>query len=136
MSSRTASSFFSSESPKTSSGRNDRYYLQIGSAGIDVRRQTTSKNGHHSLIKIDRSPESFSGKEASFEIRFDHRQRRLMLYIDNQLQGQASDPLDVAPESTLLSRPEPGSEQGPPSSLMAIDTKVLRTPPTSTASGT
>ena len=94
--------YFSSETPAVSGGKHDRYYLQIGAAGIELKRQNSGKNSYHSLIVVNRSPDTFSDGEMKVEIHYDHQQRRLQLYVDGQLEGQASDPFPTPPMGKLV----------------------------------
>ncbi|MEP4079708.1 hypothetical protein [Haloferula sp.] len=94
--------FFSSDSSTSSGGNHDRYFMQVGSAGIEIKRQSSGKNSYHSLIVVNRSIDTFKDRKANFEIRFDHRQQRLLLYIDGQLEGQATDPLPMIPEGKTV----------------------------------
>ncbi|MFC7338799.1 hypothetical protein ACFQY0_16505 [Haloferula chungangensis] len=94
--------FFASDTPASSGGKHDRYFLQIGTAGMEIKRQSSGRNPYHSLITVNRNHDSFAEREARFEIRVDNRQRRLLLYIDGQLEGQAADPLPVIPDGKIV----------------------------------
>jgi len=94
--------YFSSETPATTGGKHDRYFLQVTTAGMEIKRQSSGRNPYHSLITVNRSHDSFADHEARFDIRIDNRQRRILLYIDGQLEGQAADPLPVIPEGKIV----------------------------------
>jgi hypothetical protein len=94
--------YFASDGNTVSGGKHDRYYLQVGTAGIEIKRQSSGRTNYHSMITVDRSNESFENQQAHFEVRFDHRQRRMMLYIDGLLEGQAADPLTSIPKGKTV----------------------------------
>ena len=94
--------FFSSESTVANSGKHDRYFLQFGTAGVEIKRQSSGRTPYHSLITVNRNHESFTDQEAKFEVRIDNRHRRILLYIDGQLEGQAADPIPVVPDGKLI----------------------------------
>lgn len=94
--------FFASDTPASSGGKHDRYFLQVGTAGMEIKRQSSGRNPYHSLITVNRSHDSFADREARIEIRIDNRQRRLLLYIDGQLEGQAADPLPIIPDGKII----------------------------------
>lgn len=94
--------FFCSESDNPSGGATDRYILQIGPGGLDLRRQSTDGGNNQSLAGINRSPEMFPERKIDIEIRVDPRRRLLTLLLDGEMEGVYPDPLPDFPSGRHL----------------------------------
>lgn len=90
--------YFCSDTTNSGGGKINRYYLQMGSAGIEIKRQSsTGKTPYQTIALISRMPESFKNRHVNIEIRVDHRRRMLMLFLDGELEGRFQDPLPDPP---------------------------------------
>ncbi|MGB6221787.1 hypothetical protein [Haloferula sp.] len=94
--------YFSSANTNAMGSKHDRYCLQVGATMVELSRQSSGNTTSHSLITVNRNYNSFDDREAQFEIRIDHHRKRIMLYIDGQLEGQAADPLPKIPAGKIV----------------------------------
>lgn len=80
----------------------DRYYLQFNSGGLEIKRESATDKRYHSLVTLNRLPQQFKGRQVTFEIRVDRRERVLELWLNGEPEGKFKDPLSRAPEGGFL----------------------------------
>jgi hypothetical protein len=69
----------------------NRYFIQYGRAGMELKRETKDNaNGNRfpQIAVIDRKPEEFPNKEFILEVRVNRDGGKLELYINDQLEGR------------------------------------------------
>lgn len=82
-------------------GDSDRYYFEINSAGMQLKRQT--KDGGRRwfpLASLARKPDSFPNATVDVELRVDRFQRIIYININGESQGLYRDPIDEFPAGT------------------------------------
>lgn len=94
--------YFCSPSEIPGGGKIDRYYLQFGSAGFELKRQSSGPATYHTLGSIARRPSSFPDSRATVELRVDLSARRIEMLIDGEPSGRFDDPLETAPEGNRI----------------------------------
>ena len=94
--------YFCSSETRSGGGKLDRYYLQFGSAGFAIQRQSSGETTYQSLGDAPMLPDSFSDSKATVEIRVDRRIKRIELLIDGEFVGRFNDPLPAPPEGDIL----------------------------------
>jgi hypothetical protein len=75
----------------------DRYYLQFGQAGLEVKRESTGPTRYQSLHILNRPPNHYIASRIHIEIRVDRSQQMLELFIDGELEARFWDPIAGAP---------------------------------------
>lgn len=87
----------------------DRYYLQFGRAGMEIKRVSTGNARFSTIAMINRTPDMFENNEVLVEIRVNRKNGRLELYINSELEGRYLDknpPKGTGVILTSLSRSE------------------------------
>ena len=80
-------------------GDTDRYYFDINSGGMQLKRQAGNEGRTwHSLYSSRRRPEEFQDNNVDLELRVDRKRRLLYIYIDGELEGRFKD--DIGPFPT------------------------------------
>ena len=83
-------------------GTADRYFLTINSAGMELKRQSTSGRINHSLAQDHRRPKEISADGMDIEIRVDREERMLHLLINGDLVDRFIDPVKSVPKGNGL----------------------------------
>jgi hypothetical protein len=77
--------------------RVDRYYLQFGRAGLEIKRETSAGRQYQTVGSLNRQPEQFPNRSMDVEIRVDRRESMIYLAINGQPEGRFSDPFPNPP---------------------------------------
>lgn len=79
-------------------GAADRYYFEVNSAGLQLRRQTSEGDRRwFNLAQSHRRPEEFPGRGIDVEIRVDRERRLIYLYLNGEKLQRCPDPIDNFP---------------------------------------
>lgn len=81
----------------------NRYYIQYGNAGMEIKRESTGKTRYSTVAVIPREPQEFASKELWIEIRVTRKGGRLDLYLNDKLEGRYVDPFPDLPSGTGIS---------------------------------
>ncbi len=82
-------------------GNADRYYFEVNSAGLQLKRQTSEGDRRwFNLANSPRRPEEFQGRGIDVEIRVDRDRRLVYLYLNDEKLGRYPDPIDSFPTGT------------------------------------
>lgn len=89
--------YFAADSLETT-GKADRYYLQFGGSGIELKRQQ-SNDGHPylSMASIPGEPSDYPDRDLEVELRVDRKLGLVHLYLDGQYEGRFADPVKTPP---------------------------------------
>lgn len=89
--------YFADDSLATT-GKADRYYLQLGGSGIELKRQQ-SNDGHPylSMASIPGEPSDYPDGDVEVELRVDRQLGLVHLYLDGQYEGRFADPVKSPP---------------------------------------
>lgn len=71
--------------------RVDRYYLQFGRAGLEIKRETSNGRRYHTVGTLKRTPDQFPNREMDIEIRVDRTQSMIHLAINGHQEGRFMD---------------------------------------------
>jgi len=85
------------------SERVDRYFLQFGAAGLEIKRESTGENRYTPILMLSRRPDQFAGNRLKIEIRVDRTRGRLHLYLNDELEGRYTDPVPNIPRGSGIS---------------------------------
>lgn len=97
-----------------SAGPVDRYYLQFGGAGLEIKRESSEGKRYNSVMILQRTPDQFPGNQLDVEIRVDRKASRLHLFLNGEPEGAGLDPVGKAPlgnSITLISEASAGFTQ-------------------------
>jgi hypothetical protein len=81
----------------------DRYYLQFGGAGLELKREASKGNRYTTVILSNRTPELCPDQQLEVEIRVDRKASRLHLLLNGEPEGVGIDPLPGAPTGKGIS---------------------------------
>jgi len=83
--------------------RVDRYYLQFGRAGIEIKRETAENKRWHTLATLNRTPDQFQNQEMEIELRVDRTRALIYLAINGNQEGRFMDHIGNPPASGGIS---------------------------------
>lgn len=92
----------------------DRYYLQVGGAGLEIKREASKGKRFNTIVQLNRTPNQFPDNEIRVEIRVDRNGSRLQLFLNGEPEGKFIDPISPVPTGTgisLISNASNGSTQ-------------------------
>ena len=78
----------------------DRYYLQFGAAGLEIKREAANGKHYNTLVQLNRSPEQYPDQQLKVELRVDRKAARLQLLLNDEPEGEFADPIPAVPEGT------------------------------------
>ena len=89
--------YFADDSFETT-GKADRYYLQFGGAGMELKRQQ-SNEGHPflSMASIPGEPGDYPDNNLDVELRVDRKLGQVHLFLDGEEEGKFADPVKTRP---------------------------------------
>lgn len=76
----------------------DRYFMQYGSAGLEIKRESSKGKHYQTVIQLPRTPDQFPANELAVEIRVDRKASRLHLLLNGQPEGAGVDPVGEPPQ--------------------------------------
>ncbi len=77
--------------------RVDRYYLQFGRAGLEIKREAKEGKRYHTVGMLNRTPDQFPNREMEIELRVDARESMIHLAINGKPEGRFMDPFGSPP---------------------------------------
>lgn len=92
----------------------DRYYLQFGAAGMEVKRESKGPKRWQPLHSLNRQPGHYIASRIHVEIRVDRRQQMLELLINGEFENRFWDPIAGAPTAggiAFVSNAQPATIQ-------------------------
>ena len=92
----------------------DRYYLQYGGAGLELKREASSGKRFITLVQLNRNPQQYPEHQLQVELRVDRKASRIHLLLNGEREGEFADPSPAAPEGsglTLVCNSPPGNPQ-------------------------
>jgi hypothetical protein len=92
----------------------DRYYLQFGSAGVEIKREASHGRRYNTIVQLNRSPNQYPDHQLRVEVRVDRKNSRLQLLLNGEPEGEALDPLPTVPDGSgiaLTCSPSNGNSQ-------------------------
>lgn len=77
--------------------RVDRYYLQFGRAGLEIKRESSEGRQYQTVGKLNRQPDQFPNRNMDIEIRVNRAESVIHLAINGQPEGRFMDPFGNPP---------------------------------------
>lgn len=90
----------------------DRYYLQFGGAGLEIKREAAKGKRYNTIVQLNRNPNQYPEHQLQVELRVDREGARLQLILNGEPEGEFVDPIAVVPQGTgitLVCQTQPGS---------------------------
>lgn len=81
----------------------DRYYLQINTAGIEIKRESSKGKRFQTLILSTLAPDQFPDNQVSVEIKVDRTNSQLDLILNGELVDSCVDPSADSPQGNGIS---------------------------------
>lgn len=80
----------------------DRYYLQFGGAGLEIKREASRGKRYNTVILLNRTPNQYINRELQVEVRVDRQAARIQLYLNGEPEGEFFDPIPNVPTGSGL----------------------------------
>ena len=77
--------------------RCDRYYLQYGSAGLELKRESAKGKRYTTIAFVNRMPGEFPDRKLRVELEVDRRDSSLRLMLDDKAEGEFKDLVGSVP---------------------------------------
>ena len=77
--------------------RCDRYYLQYGSAGLELKRESATGKRYTTIAFVNRMPGEFRDRKLRVELEVDRRDSSLRLMLDDKAEGEFKDLVGSVP---------------------------------------
>jgi hypothetical protein len=81
----------------------DRYYLQFGNAGMEIKRETAGGKRWSTIAQLNRPPDLYPDGRIDVEIRVDRSRSLIHLFINGEPEGRYNDPAGNPPEAGGIS---------------------------------
>lgn len=94
--------FFFADPMKEKGEAVDRYYLQFGGAGLEIKREASKGKRYNTVILLNRTPNQYVTRELQVEVRVDRRAARIQLYLNGEPEGEFFDPVPTVPSGSGL----------------------------------
>jgi hypothetical protein len=78
----------------------DRYYLQFGGAGLEIKREASRGKRYNTIVILNRTREQFPENRVQLELRVNRDTARMELLIDGESEGEFADPIDGIPDGS------------------------------------
>lgn len=93
----------------------DRYYLQFGGAGLEIKREAAKGKHYNTIAQLNRTPNQFPEHRMQVEIRVDRNGSRLQLFLNGEPEGGFADPISPVPDGSgitlVCNVPNGGSQE-------------------------
>ena len=92
----------------------DRYYLQFGGAGLEIKREAAKGKRFSTIIQLNRNPNLYPDQLLQVELRVDRKGSKMQLILNGETEGEFVDPIPAVPDGsgiTLVCNPPNGSPQ-------------------------
>ena len=92
----------------------DRYYMQFGSAGMEVKRESPDGKRFQTIILLAKTPDEFPGGQVDVELRVDRKASRIHLLLNGEPEGAGVDPGNQPPSGqgvSLINQAQAGFNQ-------------------------
>ncbi len=98
----------------------DRYLLQFGAAGLEMKRESTKGRHFSTIVQLNRTPNQYPEHQLPVEIRVDRKGSRLHLFLNDQPEGEFVDPVSPTPTANGIAL-ECNSQSGGPQEISGIE---------------
>jgi hypothetical protein len=78
----------------------DRYFLQFGGAGLELKRESTKGKRYNTLKQLNFMPNQFANNLLKVEMRVDRKACRIRLFLNDEEEGIIADPISGAPDGS------------------------------------
>jgi hypothetical protein len=78
----------------------DRYYLQFGGAGLEIKREASRGKRFNTIVILNRTRDQFPDNRMRIELRVNRDTARLELLIDGESEGEFADPIAGIPDGS------------------------------------
>lgn len=78
----------------------DRYYLQFGGAGLEIKREARKGKRYNTIAILNRPADQYPDKRLQVEIRVNRDNARLQLHLNGEPEGDFADPIADIPSGS------------------------------------
>lgn len=75
----------------------DRYYLQFGRAGMEIKRESSQGERYNTIVVLNRTPDQYPDRRIEVELCVSRTTSRILLYLNGEPEGTFADPISPAP---------------------------------------
>jgi hypothetical protein len=80
----------------------NRYYLQFGGAGLEIKREATTGKRYNTFAILNRPPDQYPDRSLQVEIRVNRDKARMQLFLNGEPEGEFADPIANIPTGSGL----------------------------------
>jgi hypothetical protein len=80
----------------------DRYYLQFGPAGLEIKREAAKGKRYNTLLILNRSYATYADNRLNVELRVNRDSTRIGLLLNGESEGEIADPIPMTPKGNGL----------------------------------
>ena len=102
----------------------DRYYLQFGGAGLEVKREASKGKRYNTVVLLNRTPNQYPNRELEVEIRADRKAARLDLILNGEPEGEFIDHIADVPTGSGIAL-NCNAQNGSPQEITGIEVLEL-----------
>jgi hypothetical protein len=81
----------------------DRYFLQYGNAGLEIKRESTAGRRYTTIVQLNRTPDQYPENTINIEIRVDRKESLIHLSINGEPEGRYKDQVAGPPAAGGIS---------------------------------
>lgn len=92
----------------------DRYYLQFGGAGLEIKREAAKGKRYNTILLLNRTPDQFPENRLQVELRVNRTESKIQLFLNGEPEGAFADPIAPAPAGSgiaIIGNPPNGVSQ-------------------------
>jgi hypothetical protein len=78
----------------------DRYYLQFGGAGLEIKREASRGKRYNTIAILNRTPDQMPDNRIQVELRVNRDTARMELFINGEPEGEFADPIARIPDAS------------------------------------
>ena len=75
----------------------DRYYVQFGGAGLEIKREASEGKRYNSIALLNRTPNLYPDRELKVELHVNRATSRIRLFLNDEPEGTWEDPIPAIP---------------------------------------
>lgn len=80
----------------------DRYYVQFGGAGLEIKREASQGKRYNTIAQLNRTPNLYPDRELKVELHVNRATSRIQLFLNDEPEGTWEDPIPSIPSGDAI----------------------------------